>query len=58
MSICSKEEPMHAAPETPVGVDVESLLDEIRRYLDAVDTFRSEGRSPRWRATDQAGRPS
>jgi hypothetical protein len=29
---------------------VEVLLDEIRRYLSAVDVFRREGREPRWRA--------
>jgi hypothetical protein len=28
---------------------LESLLAEIRRYLDVVDAFRSEGHGPRWR---------
>jgi hypothetical protein len=27
---------------------LEVLLAEIRRYLDAVDVFRAEGREPRW----------
>ena len=25
-----------------------TLLEEIRRYLDAVDVFRAEGSGPRW----------
>ena len=25
-----------------------TLLDEIRRYLDAVEAFRAEGCDPRW----------
>ena len=28
--------------------DLDELIDEIRRYLDAVDAFRSEGHEPRW----------
>ena len=28
---------------------VDRLLDEIRRYLAAVDAFRREGYEPRWR---------
>ena len=32
---------------------VERLVEEIRRYLDAVETFRREGYEPRWRS----GRP-
>ena len=27
---------------------LDTLLEEIRRYLDAVDVFRAEGRGPRW----------
>ena len=29
---------------------IDRLLDEIRRYLAAVDEFRREGREPRWLA--------
>ena len=29
---------------------LEALLEEIRRYLAAVDTFRREGHEPRWLA--------
>jgi hypothetical protein len=29
--------------------ELDTLLDEIRRYLDAVETFRREGHEPRWR---------
>lgn len=25
------------------------LIDEVRRYLEAVDAFRAEGHEPRWR---------
>jgi hypothetical protein len=28
---------------------IEALLDEIRRYLAAVDAFRRAGYEPRWR---------
>ena len=34
--------------EAPIETD--GLLDEVRRYLDAVDVFRAEGREPRWSA--------
>ena len=27
---------------------IDGLLDEIRRYLDALDVFRREGCEPRW----------
>jgi hypothetical protein len=27
---------------------LESLLEEIRRYLEVVEVFRAEGREPRW----------
>ena len=33
---------------TPI-FDIETLVSEIQRYLAAVDAFRDEGRSPRWR---------
>jgi hypothetical protein len=29
---------------------IEALVDEIQRYLEVVDAFRTEGREPRWRA--------
>ena len=29
--------------------ELESLLDEIRLYLEAVEIFRREGHEPRWR---------
>jgi hypothetical protein len=35
----------HVIERSPVEV----LLEEIRRYLSAVDAFRREGREPRWR---------
>ena len=35
-----------ASPNTKI----ERLLDEIRRYLAAVDAFRREGYEPRWQA--------
>jgi hypothetical protein len=28
--------------------DIATLVDEIRRYLAAVDVFRAEGAEPRW----------
>jgi hypothetical protein len=34
----------HANPK------IERLLEEIRRYLAAVDAFRREGHEPRWQA--------
>jgi len=42
---------MAAAPNnTSVAetLDLDELIDEIRRYLDAVDAFRREGHEPRW----------
>jgi hypothetical protein len=30
-------------------IDIEALLDEIRRYLAAVDAFRAAGCEPTWR---------
>jgi hypothetical protein len=40
--------------DTAIGLadeqlDLDSLVDEIHRYLAAVDTFRLEGREPVWR---------
>jgi hypothetical protein len=29
--------------------ELESLLDEIRLYLEAIEIFRREGHEPRWR---------
>jgi hypothetical protein len=36
---------MSSAPDT----NAECLIDEIRRYLGAIDLFRDEGREPNWR---------
>ena len=33
----------------PGADELTTLHDEIRRYLDAVDAFRREGREPSWR---------
>ena len=33
----------------PSRIALEVLHDEIRRYLDAVELFRREGREPEWR---------
>jgi len=33
------------SPTQPAGLD---LMDEVRRYLAAVDAFRAEGHEPRW----------
>ena len=46
--------------ETLTRKDVQSLLGEARRYLAAVDVFRSEGREPAWlpeREPDSAEQP-
>jgi len=41
-----------AATERSAGAtetfDVDALMDEIRRYLAAVEAFRREGHEPRW----------
>ncbi len=34
--------------ETTMDADVETLIDEIERYLDAVELFRGEGHEPLW----------
>jgi hypothetical protein len=36
--------------QAPIGSDAKALIDEIRRYLAAVDAFRAEGREPHWQA--------
>ena len=28
--------------------DTDGLIDEVRRYLVAIEAFRAEGREPRW----------
>ena len=33
----------------PGPLDLEELLQEVERYLAAVDVFRVEGHEPRWR---------
>ena len=43
---------MTASPDIDLALErdvLESLFEEIRRYLEAVDAFRREGREPRWR---------
>jgi hypothetical protein len=36
--------------------DIDALIDEIRRYLAAVDAFRHAGRTPSWRPESYATR--
>jgi hypothetical protein len=33
--------------------DTDGLLDEVRRYLVAVEAFRAEGREPRWSSEER-----
>lgn len=33
----------------PGAAELAALLDEVRLYLEAVETFRREGREPSWR---------
>jgi hypothetical protein len=33
-----------------MAIDIEQLIEEILRYLAAVDVFRSEACEPRWRS--------
>lgn len=40
--------PLQTNDRTLGSVRLESLLDEIRLYLEAVELFRREGREPRW----------
>jgi hypothetical protein len=35
---------------TAMAIDIHVLLDEIRRYLAAVEAFREEGCEPEWRS--------
>ena len=35
-------------PSTLELIDIDALLDEIERYLAAVDLFRAEGHEPHW----------
>ncbi|HKD34226.1 MAG TPA: hypothetical protein VKB73_12305 [Gaiellaceae bacterium] len=35
--------------------DIAALVEEIRRYLAAVDAFRALGCAPTWRSEPQAG---
>ena len=39
-------------------IDTDGLLDEVRRYLAAVDVFRAEGREPRWSAESPVPQPA
>jgi hypothetical protein len=44
---------MTTAQEPPITAgpaELETLLAEIRRYLDAVDVFRLAGHEPSWRS--------
>ena len=41
------QQAIQTAPSRDV---LETLHDEIRRYLDAVELFRREGREPQWNA--------
>jgi hypothetical protein len=43
--------------EAPKNIEFEGLMDEVRRYLAAVDVFRAEGREPRWAAEWPVGEP-
>jgi hypothetical protein len=36
-------------------IDITALLEEIRRYLAAVDAFRAVGCAPTWRTEPPAG---
>jgi hypothetical protein len=33
--------------------DTDGLIDEVRRYLVAVEAFRAEGREPRWSSEER-----
>jgi hypothetical protein len=35
-------------------LDTDGLIDEVRRYLVAVEAFRAEGREPRWFPEERA----
>lgn len=36
------------ATQVIAQLDTDGLIDEVRRYLVAVEAFRAEGREPRW----------
>jgi hypothetical protein len=36
-------------------IDITALVEEIQRYLAAVDAFRAAGREPTWRPDPAAG---
>jgi hypothetical protein len=40
--------------EAPKNIEFEGLMDEVHRYLAAVDVFRAEGREPRWAASGRS----
>jgi hypothetical protein len=44
--------------EAPNDIEFEGLMDEVRRYLAAVDVFRAEGREPRWAAEATVPEPA
>jgi hypothetical protein len=52
MPIAEQHRRMTASPDIDIALErvvLGSLFEEIRRYLEAVDAFRREGREPRWR---------
>ena len=52
MPIADQHGRMTASPDIDIVLErgaLESLFEEIRRYLEAVDAFRREGHEPRWR---------
>ena len=51
------------AAQVATQVEPASLIEEVRRYLIAVDAFRAEGREPLWRPEERGqstggGRPT
>ena len=44
--------------EAPKNIEFKGLMDEVRRYLAAVDAFRAEGREPRWAAEAPVPEPA
>jgi hypothetical protein len=52
MPIAEQHRRMTASPDIDLALErdvLKSLFEEIRRYLEAVEAFRREGREPRWR---------
>ncbi len=43
---------MTAAESDTIRIDMPALLEEVKRYLEAVALFRAEGCEPHW-ATDE-----